>query len=117
MENTLKTGGVFVLSESDFDTRGIPVNNTKKPIVLALLSENCGWCHKTAPELIKAARNRDLVVCAVIVGNDSPLGSSILKASRSSGVPTFLLFKNKKFTNKGSGFKREAEIISFAKGS
>jgi thiol-disulfide isomerase/thioredoxin len=114
MEKTLRNGGVRVLGDADFNQRGLPSMNTNKPILVALLSESCGWCHKTVPELVKASKNSNVVCAAVIVGS-SPIGERMMRAAKTSGVPSFLLFYGGKLIDKASGAKSQQDILKFAR--
>lgn len=109
----MKLNSVRILNNSDFDARGIPRMNTNKPIIVAILSEGCPWCTRAAAELEKLAGDRRIEVTAIMSGPNS-LASSMLRATKSSGVPTFIVFRNKKFRGHISGYKDAQALVQYA---
>lgn len=113
MDDAFNNTGIVFLEESDFDKSGLLNVRTDKPLFVAILSTGCPWCHKVVPELLKLSQNKNVDV-AVVVADENPLGQTLLQRVGVSGVPTFILFRDRKLQTVYDGPREVSQFVKFA---
>jgi thiol-disulfide isomerase/thioredoxin len=110
---------VKYLEDEDFTSDGKLKIDPKKPVIIMIMGNFCGWCKKAQPEFQKFADSAGHVypACILIDGNASEkkLGNRIKSfIPNYQGVPMFVCFKNGKFVKEHTGERTAKALIEFS---
>jgi thiol-disulfide isomerase/thioredoxin len=120
---TFNGSNVIFLEESDFKNNVL--HHDGKPArgkwLVMVQGSYCGFCTKSKPSFVNLANKyKDVTFATIQIDGTDPekaLGKRLPKITGQniSGVPTYLLFENGKFSAMMSGGRGENELIEFMK--
>jgi thioredoxin-like negative regulator of GroEL len=104
---------IVFLDDRDFAQQGQFLRmNSARPVLLAILSPSCPWCHKVVPVLAKLSLEQNFIVAVVYV-NQSQIASRILHSTMIPGVPAFFAYKNSRLVDVYKGERTFSKMKEF----
>ena len=116
---------VVYFENSDFDEMGRLINPLvkNKPVMILVVSSNCGFCTQIKPEYQKAAdilENKVVVGAISMDGNPDPEDESMLKQKLHKiipgfrGVPVIIFMKKGRLVKEYKNDRTTKTIVEFA---